>query len=73
MILFGSSLSDGNRHDPNNLPDPPGRTRRRQNQVGPPHRLRKEHAALQSLRLDARPMGTPVESFGDSTEPLEIT
>ena len=57
MVFFGSSMSDGNRHDPANLPVilagrgggklKPGR------HIASPER----HAALQSLRLNARSHG----------------
>ncbi|HYE30375.1 MAG TPA: DUF1552 domain-containing protein [Methylomirabilota bacterium] len=72
MILFGSSMSDGNRHDPENLPIilagrgggkiKPGR-----------HIASPKKTPLCNLyvsMLDC--MGTPVESFGDSTAPLSI-
>ena len=53
MVMCGSSLSDGNRHDPNNLPillggraggAAPDRT---------PHRQSQKHAAVQFVRVDA--------------------
>jgi hypothetical protein len=56
-VLFGSSMSDGNRHDPANLPVPPGGPGRRQTQARPPHRQPERHAPLQSLCLDARAHG----------------
>ena len=70
MILFGSALSDGNKHDPHRLPLVLGGTRRR------PHRLRpapgysedSPAANLYVSMLDA--FGTPVERFADSTGPL---
>lgn len=72
MVLFGSSFSDGNRHDPNNLPIilagrgggriKPGR-----------HIACEKNTPLCNLYVSMLDrMGTPVESFGDSTEALEI-
>lgn len=70
MVVCGSSLSDGNRHDPNNLPIllggggggriPSGR-----------HLASPKNTPLCNLyvsMLDC--MGVPVPRFGDSTEPL---
>ena len=73
MILFGSSMSDGNRHDPNNLPIvlagraggriEPGR-----------HIACPKDTPLCNLYVSILDrMGTPVEAFGDSTEPLDIS
>ena len=66
MILFGSSISDGNKHDPNNLPiilagSGGGRLRTGQHIASP-----KETPLcnLYATMLDA--MGCEVESFGDS-------
>lgn len=72
MILFGSSFSDGNRHDPNNLPIilagkaggkiKPGR-----------HIACEKNTPLCNLYVSMLDrMGTPVESFGDSTSALDI-
>jgi hypothetical protein len=72
MILFGSSMSDGNRHDPSNLPIilagraggrlQPGR-----------HVASPKGTPLCNLYVSMLDkMGTPVESFGDSTGALEI-
>jgi len=70
MILFGSSISDGNRHDPNNLPivvagNAGGAIRTGLHVASP-----KETPLcnLYLTMLDA--MGVEVEAFGDSTEPL---
>ncbi|GMU93160.1 MAG: hypothetical protein AMXMBFR4_22180 [Candidatus Hydrogenedentota bacterium] len=67
MILFGSSISDGNRHDPNNLPiilagSAGGRFKTGQHIASP-----KETPLcnLYATMLDA--MGVEIESFGDST------
>lgn len=70
MILFGSALSDGNKHDPHNLPmllagRAGGRFATGQNLVY------SEDSPLANLyvsMLDA--FGTPVERFADSTGPL---
>ncbi|MEX2262232.1 MAG: DUF1552 domain-containing protein [Bryobacteraceae bacterium] len=71
MILFGSSLKDGNRHDPENLPLilagrgkgtlRPGRRLR----AAPKTPLCNLHLAL------LHRMGVMEKSFGDSTGPLE--
>jgi hypothetical protein len=67
MILFGSSISDGNSHNPNNLPiivggHAGGRIKTGQHVAAP-----KETPLcnLYTNMLDA--FGAPVESFGDST------
>ena len=72
MVLFGSSMSDGNRHDPANLPIIlagrgggrvyPGR-----------HIASAKGTPLCNLYVSMLGhMGTPVERFGDSTSALEI-
>ena len=72
MVLFGSSMSDGNRHDPANLPVilagrgggklRPGR-----------HIASPKGTPLCNLYVSMLDhMGTPVEKFGDSTGALEI-
>jgi hypothetical protein len=72
MILFGSSFSDGNRHDPNNLPIIlAGRAGGRINSGR--HIASPKGTPLCNLyvpMLDR--MGTPAEAFGDSTGALEI-
>jgi hypothetical protein len=73
MILFGSSFSDGNRHDPNNLPiilagNAGGKIKSGR------HIPCKKDTPLCNLYVSMLDrMGTPVESFGDSTEPLPIS
>ena len=73
MILFGSSFSDGNRHDPNNIPILlAGRGGGKINSGR--HIACEKNTPLCNLyvsMLDT--MGTPVESFGDSTQPLPIS
>jgi hypothetical protein len=72
MILFGSSFSDGNRHDPNNLPivlagRAGGKIRSGR------HIACAKNTPLCNLYVSMLDrMGTPVESFGDSTAPLDI-
>jgi hypothetical protein len=72
MILFGSSLSDGNRHDPSNLPillagRAGGRIDTGRYLATP------KGTPLCNLYLSMlERMGVPAESFGDSTGALEI-
>jgi hypothetical protein len=72
MVLFGSSISDGNRHDPNNLPvllaGRGGGTIRSGRHIASP-----KDTPLCNLYVSmlAR-MGVPVERFGDSREPLVL-
>ncbi len=72
MVLFGSSMSDGNRHDPANLPVilagrggsklKPGR-----------HIASPKGTPLCNLYVSMLEyMGTPVAKFGDSTGPLAL-
>lgn len=72
LVLFGSSLSDGNRHDPNNLPIilagggggsvKPGR-----------HIASPKNTPLCNLYVSLLDrLGTPVEAFGDSTGALPL-
>jgi hypothetical protein len=70
MIMCGSSISDGNKHDPNNLPillggGGGGRIK------GGRHIASPKNTPLCNLyvsMLDC--MGVPTQRFGDSTEPL---
>ncbi len=71
MILFGCSLKDGNRHDPENLPIlVAGRAK---GAIRPGRRLRAApKTPLCNLHLAMlHRMGIREESFGDSTGPLE--
>ena len=71
MILFGSSMSDGNRHDPDNLPILLGGRGGRTLNTGR-HLAAEGQVPLCNLyhaMLDR--MGVEVEAFGDSTEPLK--
>jgi hypothetical protein len=70
MIMCGSSLSDGNRHDPNDLPillggKGGGRIRSGRHLASPKN---TPLCNLYVSMLDC--MGVPVPRFGDSTEPL---
>jgi hypothetical protein len=72
MVLFGSSFSDGNAHDPNNMPlllagRGGGTIRSGRHLASPPN------TPLCNLYVSmlAR-MGTPVEKFGDSAEALDL-
>jgi hypothetical protein len=72
MILFGSSFSDGNRHDPNNIPIILAGTAGGKIKSGR-HIPCKKDTPLCNLYVSMLDqMGTPVESFGDSTEALQI-
>jgi hypothetical protein len=72
MVLFGSSFSDGNRHDPDNLPillagRAGGRIRSGRHIACP---KRTPLCNLYVSLLDR--MGTPVEAFGDSKGALDL-
>ena len=73
MILFGSGMSDGNRHDPSNLPivlagGAGGKIRTGRHIASPKG---TPLCNLYVSMLDR--MGTAVESFGDSTSALSLT
>ncbi|MFP6582884.1 MAG: DUF1552 domain-containing protein [Candidatus Hydrogenedentota bacterium] len=71
MIMFGSSISDGNRHDPNNLPlilagGGGGAFKTGQ------HIAKPKNTPLCNLYLSMlNNMGVEADSFGDSNGPLE--
>ncbi|MCC6234811.1 MAG: DUF1552 domain-containing protein [Verrucomicrobiales bacterium] len=73
MVLFGSSMSDGNRHDPSNLPillagRGGGRIKSGRHLSSP------KGTPLCNLYVSMLEcMGTPVDAFGDSTTALAIT
>lgn len=70
MILFGSSMSDGNRHDPDNLPILLGGRAGGTLETGR-HLAYKGMVPLCNLYLSMLDrMGVEVESFGDSEGPL---
>jgi hypothetical protein len=70
MVLCGSSLSDGNRHDPNSLPillgGRAGGTLRPGRHVASPRNTPLCNLYVSMLER----MGVAVKSFGDSTGPL---
>jgi hypothetical protein len=73
MVLFGSSFSDGNRHDPNNLPIILAGRAGGKIKSGR-HIACEKNTPLCNLYVSMLDrMGTPVESFGDSTAPLDIS
>ncbi len=73
MILFGSSMSDGNRHDPNNLPILIGGKGGGAIETGR-HLRSKRHTPLCNLYVSMLDrMGATVERFGDSTEALKLS
>lgn len=72
MILFGSSISDGNRHDPNNLPIILAGGGGGNINSGR-HIACSKNTPLCNLYVSMLDrMGTPADSFGDSTGALEI-
>jgi hypothetical protein len=72
MILFGSSLSDGNRHDPSNLPILLAGRAGSRIESGR-HIASPKGTPLCNLYVSMlERMGTPVESFGDSTGALQL-
>jgi hypothetical protein len=72
MVLFGSSISDGNRHDPNNLPILLGGRGGGAITCGR-HLANPRNTPLCNLYVSMlERMGTPVERFGDSTGALDL-
>jgi len=70
MILFGSSISDGNRHDPDNLPVLLGGRGGRTLESGQ-HLPSKGNVPLCNLYVSMLDrMGVDIEQFGDSTKRL---
>jgi hypothetical protein len=70
LVMFGSSLSDGNRHDPNNLPILLGGRAGGTLQTGR-HIASPKNTPLCNLYVSMlRRMDLPVRSFGDSSGPL---
>jgi hypothetical protein len=72
MILFGSSMSDGNRHDPANLPIILAGRAGGKIQPGKHVRSPKDTPLCNLYVSMLDRMGIPSESFGDSTAPLDI-
>ncbi len=72
MVLFGSSMSDGNRHDPANLPIILAGRGGGKIQTGR-HVASPKGTPLCNLYVSMLDqMGTPVEKFGDSTGAIEL-
>ena len=71
LLLYGSGLSDSNRHTHENLPIAAVRPRRRQHQARPFHPVREADADDQSVHDHARPRGVKAESIGDSTGQID--
>jgi hypothetical protein len=70
MILFGSSFSDGNSHNPNNIPLLLG-GRAAGRIAGGRHLASPRNTPMCNLHLAMLDgMGMPAPRFGDSTEPL---
>jgi len=70
MVMFGSSLSDGNRHDPNNLPILLGGRAGGTVQPGR-HIANPKNTPLCNLYVSMlQRMDLPVHNFGDSSGPL---
>jgi Protein of unknown function (DUF1552) len=73
LVLLGSSLADGNGHEPNNLPILLGGRGGGSVQSGR-HIASAKNTPLCNLYVSLLDgMGTPVKSFGDSTGPLAIS
>lgn len=71
MIMFGSSISDGNRHDPNNLPLVLAGKAGGQFRTGQ-HIAKPKNTPLCNLYLSMlNGMGVEADTFGDSEGPLE--
>ncbi|HWL09658.1 MAG TPA: DUF1552 domain-containing protein [Planctomicrobium sp.] len=71
MILMGCGMSDGNRHDPNNLPILLGGGGNGTLKTGQ-HVSAEKGTPLCNLYMNIlQEMNLPVESFGDSTGPLK--
>ena len=72
MIFFGSSFSDGNRHDPNNLPIILAGKAGNKIKSGR-HIKCEKNTPLCNLYVSMLDrMGTPVDSFGDSTAAIDL-
>jgi hypothetical protein len=71
MVLFGSALSDGDRHDPHKLPLVLGGRGGGRIATGQ-HLVASEDAPCANLYVSMlEAFGTPVERFADSTGPLQ--
>jgi hypothetical protein len=72
MILFGSSFSDGNRHDPNNLPIILAGKAGHKIKSGRHIKCEKKTPLCNLYVSMLDRMGTPVESFGDSNGAIDL-
>jgi hypothetical protein len=72
MIFFGSSLSDGNKHDPDNLPILLAGRGGGSIDSGRHIASAPKTPLCNLFKAMLERMGTPVEKFGDSTESLPI-
>lgn len=72
MAMLGSSLSDGNRHDPNNLPILLGGGGGLRVQGGRHASHPKDTPLCNLYQALLERMGTPVDRFGDSTGALDL-
>jgi hypothetical protein len=73
LVLMGCGMSDGNRHDPNNLPILVGGKGNGNWKTGQ-HLECDKGTPLCNLYLSMlQQMGIPAEQFGDSTAPLPLT
>lgn len=73
MILFGSSMSDGNRHDPNNLPIILAGKAGNKIKSGRHIKCEKKTPLCNLYVSMLDRMGTPVESFGDSSAEIDLS
>ena len=73
MIVFGSSMSDGNRHDPNNLPILVGGKGGSTIDAGQHIRSAKNTPLCNLYVTMLDRMGAKVDRFGDSTGPLKLS
>ena len=72
LILYGSSMSNGNQHDHDPLPVVVAGGASGQLQGGPSHSYAAAHADVQSAAGMLDKLGVDQNSFGDSTGKLEI-
>ena len=72
MIMCGSSMADGNEHNPNNLPILLGGRGGGTIRSGRHIRSKKDTPLCNLYASVLKRLGTPVEQFGDSTKPLGL-
>ena len=73
MVVFGSSMSDGNRHDPSNLPILVGGKGGGAIDAGQHIRSNKGTPLCNLYVTMLERMGAKVDRFGDSTGPLKLS